>query len=194
MANPNRQRNLGTKGTQYAEAPVLNPQQLVLTFTEPLTNKSLWQQATVDVPVTEKGVYLVEAVNGDLRAYTLLFISDTVIISKDGGGSLVNFVVDRNTGKPLPHVRVVALVKDKTLEEVETNEDGIAELHPTSSWSDQVRVLAHNGRDVAASVLPGGDFGGDVQHWTGYVYTGSSHLPPRSLGPLQGHRFASAAT
>ena len=63
------------KGTHYAEAPVLNPQQLVLTFTQPLESKRQWQQDTVDVPIKDKGVYLVEAVNGGLRAYTLLLVS-----------------------------------------------------------------------------------------------------------------------
>lgn len=159
-----------SKGTHYAETPVLNPEQLVLTFTQPLQSKIMWQEATVDVPVKDKGVYLVEAVNRSLRAYTLLLVSDTVMISKDGGGKIVNLVVDRATGRPLPRIRVVALAKDRRLEETETNDDGIAELHPASSWPGDIRVLARNGRDVAAGVLPGDTFG-EAGRWVGYVYT-----------------------
>jgi alpha-2-macroglobulin len=159
----------GEKGTHYAEAPVLNPDQLVLTFMQPVQGKS-WQQQNVDVPVKDKGVYLVEAVSGELRAYTLLIVSDAVMISKSGGGKIVNFVVDRNTGLPLPHVHVSALARDKTLEEAETNDDGIAELHPQSSWADEPRLIAQNGRDVAANVVPGGS-GGEGDQWTGYIYT-----------------------
>ena len=160
-----------SKGTQYAEVPVINPQQLVLSFAQAFQSKRFFQQDTVEVPVKEKGVYVVEAVNGGLRAYTLLLISDTVMITKDDGGKILSFVVDRNTGQALPHVRVVALAKDTTLEETETDADGVAQLHPASSWSDEVRVLAHNGRDVAASLLPGGGFGSEAGRWTGYIYT-----------------------
>lgn len=159
------------KGTGYAEAPVLNPDQLVLTFSQSFLGNRMFQQSTVEIPVKEKGVYLVEAVNGGLRAYTLLLVSDTVMISKQGAGRVLNLVVDRSTGQPLSHIRVVALARDKTLEETETNDDGIAELHPAASWSDDVRVIAGKGRDIAASVLQGGNFGAEDERWTGYIYT-----------------------
>ena len=91
------------------------------------------------------------------------------MISKSGGGKILNFVVDRNTGQPLANIRVVALARNQTLEEVQTNGEGIAELHPTCSWADDVRVIARNGRDVAAAVLFGGL--GDAERWTGYIYS-----------------------
>ncbi len=166
-----RESRSAEKGTHYAETPVLNPEQLVLTFTQPLAGKRMWQEDTVQVPVKEKGVYLVEAVAGGLRAYTLLLVSDTVMISKDGGGKILSLVVDRNTGQPLAHVRVAAFAKDKTLEETDTNDEGIAELHPQPSWPGDLRVIAHNGRDIAAGVLPGGEFNPAGGTWMGYLYT-----------------------
>src|SRR6185369_4108826 len=42
-----------TKGTQFAEAPVLNQQQLVLTFQEPVRGNDRWQTTNVQVPVKE---------------------------------------------------------------------------------------------------------------------------------------------
>ncbi|HEY1759582.1 MAG TPA: MG2 domain-containing protein [Bryobacteraceae bacterium] len=158
------------KGTHYAETPVLNPDQLVLTFVQPMQGKE-FQQQTVDVPVKERGVYLVEAVNGKLRAYTLLIVSDAVMVSKTGGGKLVNLVVDRNTGQPLAHVHVTAMTRDKTLEETETNDDGIAEFHSAPPGVDDIRVVARNGRDIAANMLGGSGFGGESDQWTGYIYT-----------------------
>ncbi len=141
----------------------------MLTFVQPVQGKP-WQQQNVDVPVKEKGVYLVEAVSGELRAYTLLIVSDAVMISKTGGGKIVNLVVDRNTGQPLPNIRVTALTRDRTLEEADTNADGIAELHAGPSGLDDFRVVARSGRDIAANILPGG-FSADGDQWTGYIYT-----------------------
>src|ERR1700722_503741 len=90
-----------TKETRYAEAPLLNSQQLVFSFLHSVQSKTRWEQHSVAVPVTDKGVYLVEAVRKDLRAYTILIVSDTVMITKAGGGQIVNIVVDRKTGQPL---------------------------------------------------------------------------------------------
>ena len=63
-----------TTATRYAEVPVLNPQQLVMTFTRPMRGLSRWNTQGVEVPVGESGTYLVEAVNRDLRAYTVLMV------------------------------------------------------------------------------------------------------------------------
>ena len=86
--------------TQYAEAPFLNPQQLVLTFIQPVRSASRWNREEVKVPVTEKGVYLVEAVNHELRAYTVLFVSDLAMVSKAAKGTSPNYVVERWSGQP----------------------------------------------------------------------------------------------
>ena len=158
------------KGTHYAEAPVLNPDQMVLTFLQPVTGNKPYERQTVDVPVKEKGVYLVEAVSGELRAYTVVLVSDVAMISKAGAGKIVNFVVDRNTGVPLPNIHVQALGKDQTLLEAVTNSEGIAEMNPASGWPDDVRVIAREGRDVAANVLQT-EFGPREDQWSGYIYT-----------------------
>src|SRR4026207_1334934 len=71
-----------SRETRYAEAPVLNPQQLVLTFVEPVRSATRWQTQNVELGVKEKGLYLVEAVRGELRAYTILVVSDIVMITK----------------------------------------------------------------------------------------------------------------
>ena len=177
------------KGTHYAEAPVLNPDQLVLTFVQAVQGKP-WQQQTVDVPVKERGVYLVEAAfSGELRAYTLLIVSDAVMISKTGGGKVVNFIVDRNTGQPLPHIHVAALTRDKTVEEADTNEDGIAELHTAPSGVDDLRIVARSGRDIATNILPSG-FSGEGDAWTGYIYTDRPIYRPGHTVHFKGPPFA----
>jgi alpha-2-macroglobulin len=157
------------RGTEYTDAAVLNPQQLVLTFTQSVQGKERWQQQLVEVPVKEQGLYLVEAVHGALTASTILMVSDTVMITKAGNGKVLNLVVDRNTGLPLQHVSVSAVAKNQNLVQVKTNSDGIAEFAAKGSWADDVRIVARNGPGVAVTTLPG--YARKDNPWTGYIYT-----------------------
>ena len=61
------------------------------------------------VPVSDKGVYLVEATDGKLRAYTIVVITDIAIITKAGHGRLMSFVVDRRSGDPIAGIPVQGL-------------------------------------------------------------------------------------
>ena len=84
-AQPVNATNLNTtKEIQYADVPVLNPQQLTLSFVKHVSGKTRWATENVDVPVRDKGIYLVEAVRKDLRAYTILMVSDLVLLTKNG--------------------------------------------------------------------------------------------------------------
>src|SRR5258708_6152415 len=47
------------KETRYAEAPLLNSQQLVMSFAHKARGNSRWDREEVGVPVKDKGVYLV---------------------------------------------------------------------------------------------------------------------------------------
>ena len=143
----------GVNASRYAENPLLNPQQMVLEFTRPIRAASRWDREDVDVPVSEKGVYLVEAVHHDLRAYTILFVSDLVMISKTGQGRIVNFVVDRKTGQPVPDVEVEAISKKGVAATARTDRDGIAELEkkkatPGAPGDSETTLMARRGRDM----------------------------------------------
>jgi hypothetical protein len=116
------------KGTKYSEIPVLNSEQLVLNFMQPVRAHSRWEQETVEVGVQDKGIYLVEAVRGDLRAYTILIVSDAVLITKSARGRIVNMLVDRNSGQPIAGAKIAVVARDRRLGEVETNAEGVAEM------------------------------------------------------------------
>src|ERR1017187_4482203 len=94
------------KGAHYAEAPLLNSQQLVLSFQQPVLSQSRWERSTVNVAVKDKGVYLVEAMDRDLRANTIMMVSDIAMITKTGKGRVVNLVVNRATGQPVAAAKV----------------------------------------------------------------------------------------
>jgi len=156
-----------TQATQYAEAPLLNPQQLALSFVRPVKAQARWERQNVSVPVKERGVYLVEAVSKDLRAYTILMVSDLALITKTGNGRSVNFLVDRESGQPVAGATITAVAKDGVKAHAETDRDGVAELK-TAPQDGALTIIASAKGDVAVNAVEGRD---SVRDWTGYVYT-----------------------
>ena len=160
-----------TQGTKYAEAPVLNSQQLVLSFQQPVRSHTRWDQQQVSVPIKERGVYVVEAVRKDLRAYTILMVSDIVMVTKTATGRIVNFVADRNTGQPLPGVEIAMLARDARKGAIRTDADGLATLAAPPGKPDDIRmVAAHNG-NFAFNGLETYAFSSTEDRWLGYIYT-----------------------
>jgi len=93
-------KNAGNQA-HYPESPVLNPQQLVLSFAHKVQSQQRWGNENVDLDLKQRGVYLVEAVNKDLRAYTILLVADLVMTVKTGDKGMVACLSDRNTGEPV---------------------------------------------------------------------------------------------
>lgn len=153
--------------TQYANVPVLNPEQLAMSFVRPVSAKSRWDRQNVSVPVKERGVYLVEAVAKNLSAYTILMVSDLALITKTSNGRSVNFLVDRASGQPVAGAAITAVAKLGANQHAETDRDGIAELKMPSG-DGAVTMIASAKGDVAVNSVEGRDSDRD---WTGYVYT-----------------------
>lgn len=61
----------------------------------------------VPLGVRAPGLYVVEAVAGQHRATTLLFVSDTVAITKVSAEQMLVWAARRNTGAPVPSTQVV---------------------------------------------------------------------------------------
>ncbi len=157
--------------TRYAEAPLLNSQQLVLSFVQPVQTRERWDQQTVELALEEKGVYLVEAVKGELRAYTIVLVSDTVMITKTGQGRIVNLVVDRDTGEPVPGAKVWMVTRAGRQGEAETDAGGMAELKVAAGRPDDVRVVGRKGGDFMVNTLSSWAFRPNAADFRGYVYT-----------------------
>src|SRR5581483_297353 len=75
--------------SKYAEAPLLNSPQVVATWRQPVTTAERWSIQTVPVETKGRGVYLVEAAHKDLRAYTILVVTDLAMITKSAPGRMV---------------------------------------------------------------------------------------------------------
>ena len=156
----------------FAEAPVLNQDQLVLTFIQPVTSSRRWNAATVPVPVKEKGVYLVEAVHSDLRAYTVLVVSDIVLVVKTARTHVLAYVADRSTGEPVADVDVAAVGHHSNVLTTRTDGNGLASLNieARAPAPDDVRLIAKHGTDYAIGDVASW-MSSQARPWTGLIYT-----------------------
>ncbi|MBV9762440.1 MAG: hypothetical protein JO340_17910 [Acidobacteriaceae bacterium] len=162
-----------SRATYFADAPVLNQDQLVLSFVQRLKHNN-WSQQTVEVATRSKGVFLVEAVRGKLRAYTILMVSDMVLVTKAGRDHAAAFVAERESGEPVAGAEIGVMGRNEEPKLVKTNADGLANLAVdhgrNSGTAEDTRVLARRGDDFAF-----GDLSGWVlqrgQNWMGYIYT-----------------------
>src|ERR1041385_7579959 len=69
--------------SDYARVPLLNPDLLVSSWREPLPPlENEYDQRMIPLGKSSPGVYLVEAVNNDLRAYTVVVVTDLTMIDK----------------------------------------------------------------------------------------------------------------
>src|SRR5262249_6741275 len=74
----------------------------------------------------DPGVYLVEAVNGDLRAYTIAVVTDMTMITKTSpSGEMVVFCADRKSGTPRQGAKVDVEQKKKPMTKATTNTNGV---------------------------------------------------------------------
>uniref|UniRef100_Q025N0 Alpha-2-macroglobulin domain protein n=1 Tax=Solibacter usitatus (strain Ellin6076) TaxID=234267 RepID=Q025N0_SOLUE len=170
-AAPANQAAPGPGGTQYAVAPLLNSQQLVLSFNHSVKSRNRWESQPVDLAVKDRGVYLVEAVRGELRAYTLLMVSDMVLVTKTGNGRIVNFLADRGSGEPVRGAQVFLLARDARKATVETDSNGFAEIPQADPKADDLRLVARSGANYAVTTLSAYAFETSRLQWMGYIYT-----------------------
>lgn len=113
--------------SDYATVPLLNSQQIVARFKQPLAPLEYeWDTRMISLGKREPGVYLIEAVNGDLRAYTIAVVTDLTMITKTApSGELLVYTVDRRNGEPRNNIRVEIAKGRKLLADGTTDKDGI---------------------------------------------------------------------
>ncbi len=157
---------------RYAEVPLLNPQQVVAVWEQRTGARRQWSSQIVPVKVDKKGLYLVEATDGKLTAYTVVSVTDLVMLTKSAPGRILARVVDRAAGAPVGGCRVVARVDGKEGARAETDAQGFVEIRLEKTQPEQVTLMAHRGEDFAVNALYGWALGSDPdRRLTGYVYT-----------------------
>ncbi|MBC7926722.1 MAG: alpha-2-macroglobulin [Bryobacteraceae bacterium] len=164
--------------TEYADIPVLNQQQLVATWEQPFQVARDWESAQVDVDTKERGVYLVEATDGKLQAYTIVCVTDLVMLTKTSSSGILARVVDRKSGQPVVDAEIAGWSNHQEVLRTKPDTTGLADLRPklgkTQEGLDRnLMLLAIRGNDYAP--LPVGEWqlrqsAGDPT-LTAYVYT-----------------------
>ena len=111
----------------YARVPLLNPDQMVSSWREKLTPlDNVYDTRMVMLGKRDPGVYLVEAVNGDLRAYTIAIVTDLTMINKTAPtGEMLVFAADRKSGAPREGVKVEVIRAKTTVARGTTDKSGL---------------------------------------------------------------------
>ena len=167
----------------YARVPLLNPNQLVTSWRESLPPlENTFDRRMVPLGKREAGVYLVEAVSGELRAYTVVVVTDLALVEKASpGGDFLVYAVDRKSGEPRADARIEVVREHRTIASGRTDSDGIFHTRlpigdgpdaEGQTRSDGVIVLASQRENFAISDLESLYFNfGEDENIQGYIYT-----------------------
>jgi uncharacterized protein YfaS (alpha-2-macroglobulin family) len=166
-----RKSHLGT-AVMFAQVPLLNSKQLVARWRQEVPNRFFSERQDVPVGALEKGVYVAEATDGELRAYTVIVVSELAVVTKSAPGQLLTYSVDRRAGNPLRDTQVEVWAAQKKLTSTKTDAQGLGLISLNTDASQDIRIIATYGSDVAliapyylnVSSNPEGD-------WIGYIYT-----------------------
>jgi alpha-2-macroglobulin len=162
----------GPKVEGFAQIPVLNQQQVVSVWTWTVPPHEKWESVNLTVPVSDKGVYLVEATDGRLRAYTIVVITDVAIITKTGQGRLMSFVVNRKSGDPIAGMPVRVWIDQKEVASKNTDQQGLVDTAISAAKPENIAVLATGANDFAINTPGAWNLGDDPnRNLKGYTYT-----------------------
>jgi hypothetical protein len=159
---------------EFAQVPLLNRSQLVARWRQLVPATYVSDANDLPVPKLSAGLYLVEATDGHYKAYTLLVVTQMVLVTRTGSGGVQAFAVDRVSGKPIADVQIDAGFGQTLLTTAKTAADGTAQLAVPAEKSapDNFWVVASRKDDVTVST-PGSwaltmTFGGK---YAGYAFT-----------------------
>lgn len=155
----------------FAQVPLLNPSQLVTSWRELLPPVREAEYRRIPLDVDTPGIYVVEAVNPPLRAYTVVMVSDVGLVTKTAPGQLLVFAANRFSGVPLPNCRVRVLSDQKPVGNGTTAEDGTFQTTVQVEQPDSLVAIADCGGQAAATDPGAFTVREPVRSLVGYTYT-----------------------
>ena len=157
--------------TSFAQVSLLNPDQLVTAWRELLPDYRDTQFRRVPLEVKEQGIYLVEAVSGLLRAYTIVVVTDLGAVTKLSPGQMLMFVADRFTGEPKPGCDAQVIAAQKTMGGGKTADDGVLTVALPADKPEDIVGIVRCGDQIAVA-SPGSWYASEPQReLVGYIYT-----------------------
>jgi uncharacterized protein YfaS (alpha-2-macroglobulin family) len=180
----------------YARVPLLNPDQKVKDWREklpPLEND--YDSRVISLGKQDPGVYLIEAVNEGLRAYSIAIVTNLTMIEKTTkDGQVVVYVVDRKSGAPHEGVSVEVTKAKQTLATGATDKTGVfkaeikapqttepapEDVDPESETKNAYLIMAKERDNFVISDVESFYFGGEGgeddaltgEELTSYIYT-----------------------
>src|SRR5207237_7825569 len=117
----------------YAQLPLLNKERVVSSWREklpPITaEEQQYDRRPVSLGKQGPGVYVIEAVNGDLHAYGVAVVSDLVLVEKTAhDGQLLVYAANRQSGAPRANVNVEIVKGKDQLTKGTTDNQGLLRL------------------------------------------------------------------
>jgi uncharacterized protein YfaS (alpha-2-macroglobulin family) len=156
----------------FAQIPVLNSSQLVARWRQQMPHRFYSETNQIPVPSLAKGVYVVEATDGALRAYTVVLVTELGAVTKVAPGQILIFTADRRTGAPVADAKVQLWTNKKETAPLKTDASGLAQTSIPQAKYDDVRILAAHGDDVAVVTPYSYNLSSNPdEDWIGYVYT-----------------------
>jgi uncharacterized protein YfaS (alpha-2-macroglobulin family) len=155
----------------FAQVPVLNASQLVTSWREILPPVRDAEYRRIPLELTGAGVYVVEAVNAPLRAYTVVVISDVGLVTKTAPGELLVFAANRFSGDPLPDCRVRVMADQQRVADGSTAADGTFQASVTAQEPDNLVTLASCAGQTAATDPGAYTIREPQRNLVGYTYT-----------------------
>jgi uncharacterized protein YfaS (alpha-2-macroglobulin family) len=158
--------------TAYAQVPLLNREQLVLSWREllPKTRDSEYREIPVDLH--QKGLFLVEVAHRELRAYTVVMITELALVSKTSPGQILLFVANRTTGNPVEGATAVVFNNHQELARSTTDASGVSQATFEQIKIEDSIMVATKDQDVAATSVESFFFyDSSATDYVGYLYT-----------------------
>ena len=155
----------------FAQVPLLNADQVITTWRELLPNNRDAEVRRVPVDLKQPGVYVVEAVNDLLRAYTIVIVSDVGLVTKTSPGQMLFFAANRFTGEPAPGCDIHVVLAKKTIATGQTNADGLFEATLPDQKMENIIGVAKCGDQHAATDPGSWTLEQPARELAAYVYT-----------------------
>jgi len=139
----------GPTADVFAQVPVINSSQLVARWKQQIPPSFYSETENVPIQNLPKGLYLVEATDGQLRAYTIVIVSELGLVTKTTEGQVLTFAADRRSGAPVSGADVRFWTDKKEKAHLKSDASGLAETAVSEGQYQDVRVLAVHDDDVA---------------------------------------------